>query len=183
MPPALPPILLAASLATASAAAQTAATPSWPAATTAECAVYAREASFAATVDRGDEKAFAEHLHPGAVFLGGASPARGREAVVAQWARILRSDGIRLRWRAGTVVIGPDPNIAYSTGPSYIEPLGPVDPSQPRPKYLLNNYFSVWVRDTDGQWRVMYDGGVVGRGTDDFAEVERHLQSGRTRCP
>jgi ketosteroid isomerase-like protein len=150
--------------------------------TAAECAVYARESSFAQSVERSDEKAFAEHLHSGAVFLSGAVPARGSEAVAQQWSRIVRGDGIRLRWRAGDVVIGADPNIAYSTGPSYIESLAPAGPAKPRPRYLLNNYFSVWVKDRDGQWRVLYDGGTIGRGTDDFAEVERHLASGRTRC-
>jgi ketosteroid isomerase-like protein len=149
----------------------------------AECAVHARESSFAASVERRDEKAFAEHIHPGAVFLGAGAPARGRDAVVASWSRIVRGDGVRLRWRAGDVVIGGDPSIAYSTGPSYFESLAPVDPAKPRPRYTLNNFFSVWVKDRDGRWRVMYDGGVAGRGTDDFAEVERHLRSGRTRCP
>ena len=158
--------------------------PPWPPASAAECAVFAREASFADSVERADEAAFAEHVHPGAVFLGGAVPARGRAEVVSQWRPIIRSEGITLRWRAGNVVIGSDPDIAYSTGPSYIERGAPSDGVvSTRPRFVLMTYFSVWVRDAGPTWRVIYDGGAVLRETDDATAVERHLASGRTRCP
>ena len=52
----------------------------------AECAVWQRELSFAGSVADHDATAFAEHLHPQAVFGVSGKPTRGREAITREWA-------------------------------------------------------------------------------------------------
>jgi ketosteroid isomerase-like protein len=124
-----------------------------------ECAVWQREASFARSVERHDAAAFAEHVHPGAVFnAGDVAAERGREAVVASWAGIIAGEPLILRWRPGVVQIGGDPDIAVSRGPFILE--------DPRPgaasRWRVGQFQSVWVRDrASGVWRVLFDAGAV----------------------
>ena len=121
----------------------------------AECAVWRRELSFARSVEVHDAKAFAAHLHPGAVFNAGSrSPLRGSEAVTQAWAGIVEGKEFILRWRPGVVAIGGDPHIALSRGPSFSETPG----ADPKERYKVGFFQSVWVRDAaSGEWLVLFD--------------------------
>lgn len=121
----------------------------------AECAVWRRELSFAKSVEAHDAKAFAAHLHPGAVFNAGSrSPLRGGDAVAQAWAGIVEGKEFILRWRPGVVAIGGDPNIALSRGPSFSETPG----ADPKERYKVGFFQSVWLRDAaSGEWRVLFD--------------------------
>jgi len=127
-----------------------------PSMSTDECAVWNREVSFAASVEQHDAKAFAEHLHPGAVFLGGNNkPRRGSDMIAGAWAGIVKGDGGVLHWHPDTVVIGGDPNVALSRGPWWIAD----DSKDAKAPYVMGNYISTWVRDKKGVWHVLFDGG------------------------
>lgn len=129
--------------------------PPAPAMSAAECEVFARERSFAAALARHDAAAFAEHLHPGAVFIGGPQPARGRETIVEQWGPLVEGRGVRLRWGPDLVVIGGDPDTALSMGPYWME-----DPTPgATPRFRTGRFISTWRRDADGGWHVLFDGG------------------------
>jgi len=121
----------------------------------AECAVWRRELSFAKSVEAHDAKAFAAHLHPGAVFNAGSrSPLRGAETVAQAWAGIVEGKEFVLRWRPGVVAIGGDPNIALSRGPSFSE----TPAADPKERYKVGFFQSVWVRDAaNGEWRILFD--------------------------
>jgi ketosteroid isomerase-like protein len=121
----------------------------------AECAVWRRELSFAKSVEAHDTKAFAAHLHPGAVFNAGSrSPLRGGATVAQAWAGIVEGKEFILRWRPGVVAIGGDPNIALSRGPSFSETPG----ADPKERYKVGFFQSVWVRDAaSGEWLVLFD--------------------------
>ena len=121
----------------------------------AECAVWRRELSFAKSVEAHDAKAFAAHLHPGAVFNAGSrAPLRGGDTVAQAWAGIVEGKEFILRWRPGVVAIGGDPNIALSRGPSFSETPG----ADPKERYKVGFFQSVWVRDAaSGEWRVLFD--------------------------
>jgi ketosteroid isomerase-like protein len=146
-----------------------------------ECQVWDREVSFAAAVEKHDAKAFAEHLHPGAVFLGGANKAkRGSETIAAAWADIVKgSDGV-LHWHPDTVVIGGDPNVALSRGPWWIADTS-KDAKQP---FVTGYYISTWVRGEDGIWHVLFDGGggnqAVPASAEDIAKLVASLPAS---CP
>jgi ketosteroid isomerase-like protein len=123
-----------------------------------ECAVWNRERSFAASVDRHDAKAFAEHLHENAAFLSGSGPAtRGRAAIGKEWATIIEGKEIQLHWYPQIVAIGGPAagNVATSAGDYWIQDKSP-DAKQ---RYRVGRFNSVWIKDSDGQWRVVYDGG------------------------
>ncbi len=125
-------------------------------ATSEECVVWRRERSFAQSVEAHDAAAFAAHLHPGAIFNAGTYEAdRGREQVSRSWAPLVEGKTIVLRWRAGIVNIGGDPRVAFSRGPYILQTTkdGRVIDS-------VGFYQTIWVRDADGTWRVLFDAGA-----------------------
>jgi len=131
--------------------------PSQPGAShAARCEVWARELSFARSVADHDASAFADHVHTDAVFGPSTTePARGRDAVVRQWDGLIAGKGLRLYWYPAQVVVAGTGDHAWSTGPALYE-----DPS-PTAKhhYRLGRFHSVWRRDSDGVWRVLFDDG------------------------
>ncbi|NUZ06830.1 YybH family protein [Piscinibacter koreensis] len=121
----------------------------------AECEVWRRETQFARSVEHRHRAAFAEHVHPGAVFdAGGPQPLRGRDAIVTAWTPLIAGrGGSELRWRAGFVSIGDNADVAVVRGPYELRERG-VDG---RPRYRVGLYQSVWVRDGAGApWLVLY---------------------------
>ena len=122
----------------------------------AACAVWARETSFAQAVADHDAVAFASHLHPGAVFIGGVgNGTHGRYAVVAEWAGLIEGKGVVLRWYPDVVDVSGDGKTALSRGPYWMDnPAAPADK-----RYRIGRFISTWVRGDDGQWSVVFDGG------------------------
>ena len=122
-----------------------------------ECAVWRRELSFAQSVEKHDAKAFAAHLHPGAIFNAGTnSPARGSEAVKAAWAPLIEGKELILRWHPDVVNIGGDRNIAVSTGPFMMEEPSP----NAKVRFQVGRFISIWTRKSaKDEWLVLFDGG------------------------
>jgi ketosteroid isomerase-like protein len=144
------------------------------AAETSRCAVWQRELSFAASVDRHDEKSFAEHIDSDAVFAANtAHPQRGRAAIVKQWKGLLEGKSMRVRWYPAWVVQAGDPSTVLSSGPALLENLAP----NANPRYTLIAFSTVWHRGNDGVWRVMFDGGDEGRAAN--AQDVANFESGR----
>ena len=133
--------------------------PPKPVHTDAECAVWARESSFAQSVADHDAAAFAEHLGANAVF--GASrpqPTRGRDAIAKRWAGIVEGKAVGLAWYPTRVTIasGDTGDVAWSSGPSLFEDRDP----KAKDRYTIGGFHSVWHRGTDGVWRVLFDDGI-----------------------
>jgi ketosteroid isomerase-like protein len=139
----------------ASASETAASAPARPVHSAAECVVWRRELSFARSVEAHDAKAFAAHLHPGAVFNAGSRrPLRGADSVAKAWAGIVEGKEFVLRWRPGIVHIGGDPGIALSRGPFFSD-----NPSaEAKDRYRVGFFHSIWVRDAAGEWRILFDG-------------------------
>jgi len=146
----------------------------------AECAVWARERSFAKSVEDHDSRAFAEHLHPGALFNAGTStPTRGADAVAKDWAGIIEGKRIVLRWRPQFVNIAGEPDLAISRGPYLLEDPRP----EAKTRYRVGHYVSMWKKDArSGVWHVLFDGGGSAPEAVDNAEAaEKFLaQAGQT---
>ena len=177
----LPRILAGGLLAlAASAQAQDApAPPPVPALTDAECAVWARELSFARSVATHDAAAFAEHLHPEAAFgASHPSPQRGRATIAAQWAGIVAGEGMALHWYPTRVTIAGEGDIAWSSGPSLFES---DDPKAPH-RVMLGGFHSVWHRGDDGTWRVLFDDGIPSRPATE-ADIAAFHAGRREACP
>ena len=143
-----------------------------------ECTVWQREQSFAGSVANHDAAGFAGHVAENAAF--GASslqPVRGREAIVKRWASLIEGKQTRLHWYPTRVTMAPDvAGVAWSSGPSLFEVLDP----KAKDKYLLGNFHSVWHKDDDGVWRVLFDDGVEPRPAT-AAEVSA-FHAGRADC-
>ncbi len=123
----------------------------------ARCAVWSRELSFAASAAAHDERAFLEHLHPQAMFVEGEKGVtRGRDAILAEWKPIIAGQPVLLRWHPTSVVVADGAGTAVSRGPYVIEDPRPNAPA----RYKKGLFQSVWVREADGVWRVLIDGGT-----------------------
>lgn len=141
----------------------------------ARCAVWARELGFAKSVSDHDAKAFAEFVHADAVFGVGGEPTRGRDAISTQWAGLIAGTRLELQWYPDRVSVGGDGRTAYSSGPALYR-------STQDGSYRVGRFGSVWQRDHDGQWRVIFDDGITPVATD--AAGVQAFQAGRQlSCP
>lgn len=143
-----------------------------------ECTVWQREQSFARAVADHDAAAFAAHVGETAAF--GAStrePVRGRDAIVKRWAGLIAGQRVRLSWYPTRVTMAPGvADIAWSSGPSLVEVLDPGA----KDRYLIGDFRSVWHRDADGVWRVLFDDGVEPRAA--MPEEVAAFTAGRADC-
>jgi ketosteroid isomerase-like protein len=144
-----------------------------------ECEVWARELGFARSVAEHDAAAFAGFIAEGAVFgAKRTNPRRGRDAVVAAWSGLVAGKELRLSWYPTMVAIGGEPDIAYSSGPALYEDLSP-DAKQ---RFLVGGFQSIWHRDADGAWRVLFDDGIEPKPASE-AEVAAFRAGRRASCP
>lgn len=141
--------------------------------------MWTREVEFARSVNDHDAAAFAEHVHPGAVFVDSQGVAQGREAIVKGWASIVRGEGVHLQWHPTSVVLTGDPRVALSRGPYWLELAKPGEPA----RYMTGVYQSVWALDADGAWRVIVDGGTPPPKETTRDEVERLKAALPAKCP
>ncbi|MGE4070137.1 MAG: nuclear transport factor 2 family protein [Lysobacterales bacterium] len=152
-----------------------------PPMTALECAVWAREASFAASVAAHDAKDFRAHLHPDAVFIDGRGAAtRGADAVAESWSAIIEGQQIILGWHPSVVVIAGDPAVALSRGPYWME----LPQAQGPSKFLTGQFISTWVRNAKGEWQVLFDGGGGNQPQPSSAADIEALKAGlQQTCP
>lgn len=143
-----------------------------------ECAVWQRELSFARSVASHDATAFAGHVSENAAF--GAStrePHRGRDFIVQRWTPIIEGKRMALRWYPTRVTMAPGVNdIAWSSGPSLFEVLDP----NAKQRYHIGAFHSVWHKDADGVWRVLFDDGIDPKPAT--AEEAAAFEAGRAQC-
>jgi ketosteroid isomerase-like protein len=146
----------------------------------AECEVWNRELGFSRTVETHDAAAFATHVHSGAVFgAGSPAPTRGRAAVVENWKDIIEGRKIVVRWHPGFVSIGGNPDIALSSGPAWIEDLDP----NTRQRFSISRFTSTWVKDADGEWRVLFDGSGAPPKAATAEDVAKLVAAQASTCP
>lgn len=123
----------------------------------AELAAQVRNAenAFAKTVADRDLEAFASFIAEDAFFFG-KEGLRGKKAVVAAWKEFYEGKRAPFSWRAETVEVLDSGTLAFSSGPVF-------DPQGQR----TATFNSVWRREPNGQWKVVFDKGtcVCGDGT------------------
>lgn len=138
--------LLAAGLVVAAATLAAAQRPSSTADLQAE--VRAAERAFAKTMADRDHAAFASFLADEAIFFGGATPLRGKAAVAAGWKRFYEAPEPPFSWDPDIVEVLDSGTLALSSGPVK-DPQGNV----------IGIFNSIWRREADGRWRVVFDKG------------------------
>jgi len=110
--------------------------------------VEAREIAFAQTMADRDFEAFLTFISPEAVFFDGSGALRGRDAIGAAWRRFYEGPDAPFSWRPDVVEVLESGDLALTSGPVLTpdgEPAG--------------RFNSVWRRDRDGVWRVVFDRG------------------------
>jgi ketosteroid isomerase-like protein len=109
--------------------------------------VFAAESTFAASFARRDTAAFAALVAPDAVFFGQGA-LRGKAAVVEGWRGMLLEPTPPFSWKPEVVEVLESGTLALSSGPV-------LDPQGKR----VGTFNSVWRRERDGTWLVVFDKG------------------------
>lgn len=110
--------------------------------------VRAREIAFARTMADRDLDAFVTFLSDEAVFFAGNRPLRGVDEIRAAWAPFFEGPTAPFAWHPDVVEVLESGRLALSSGP--------VTGADGEPAGRFN---SVWRKDPDGQWRVVFDKG------------------------
>ena len=107
------------------------------------------ENGFAATMAKRDHKAFATFIAEDAVFFGGENRVyRGKKAVVESWKGLYEKPDAPFSWRSESVEVIESGKLAHSSGPVF-------NPKGER----MGTFNSVWRRESDGSWKVVFDKG------------------------
>lgn len=106
------------------------------------------ERAFAKTMADRSLAGFTSFLSADAVFQGRKGPLRGRDAVVAAWAKFFEGPQAPFSWEPDNVVVMSSGELALSSGPVR-DPAGK----------LVARFNSVWRQETPGQWRIVLDMG------------------------
>jgi ketosteroid isomerase-like protein len=109
--------------------------------------VRAAETAFAASMARRDLPAFAAFVSEEALFFG-RTLLRGRAAVVDGWAPFFQEPLPPFSWEPETVEALDSGQLALSSGP--------VRDLDGKP---IATYQSIWRKEADGRWRVIFDKG------------------------
>jgi len=107
----------------------------------------AAETAFAKTMADRDHAAFASFLSEEAIFSGGGVN-RGREAVAAAWAGFFKGEKPPFSWKPEFVAVLDSGDLGTTQGPVF----------DPEGKHV-GTFNSVWRREADGKWRIIFDRG------------------------
>jgi ketosteroid isomerase-like protein len=110
--------------------------------------VFAAESSFAASMAQRDAKAFAALLSPEAIFFADTTVLRGKAAVVEGWRPFFVGPAAPFSWKPKVIEVLASGTLALSSGPVY-------DPGGKQ----IGTFNSIWRREPDGSWRVVFDKG------------------------
>jgi ketosteroid isomerase-like protein len=110
--------------------------------------VKAREIAFAKTMADRDLDAFLTFVSPEAVFFNGNEPLRGREAIARGWAPFFEDAEAPFSWHPDVTEVLESGRLALSSGPV-----------RAASGEEVGRFNSIWRKDPDGQWRVVFDKG------------------------
>lgn len=110
--------------------------------------VFAAERAFARSMADRDFMAFGRYVAEDTVFFNGSMAVRGRDAVLASWRPFFEGATAPFSWEPDQVEVLASGDLALSTG-LVKNPEGAV----------TARFNSIWQRQADGQWRVIFDKG------------------------
>jgi ketosteroid isomerase-like protein len=110
--------------------------------------VRAAETAFAKSMADRNLAAFTALLADDTVFWGGKGVTRGKAAVAADWKRFFDGPGAPFSWSPAEVEVLSSGDLGFTSGPV-------LDPKGNR----IGTFNSVWQRQKDGSWKVVFDKG------------------------
>jgi len=106
------------------------------------------ERAFAKTMADRDHAAFGTFVSEEALFFGGEEVLRGRAKVIEGWKGLYEGPKAPFSWEPEQVEVLDSGTLALSTGPVR-DPEGNI----------AGTFSSIWRREADGKWRVIFDKG------------------------
>jgi ketosteroid isomerase-like protein len=110
--------------------------------------VRAAETAFARSMADRNLAAFSALVAEDAVFFGRDQATHGKEAVVASWKPLFEGKDAPFSWEPAQVEVLDSGGLAHSSGPVY-------DSGGKR----VGTFNSIWRREADGSWKVIFDKG------------------------
>ena len=110
--------------------------------------VFAAERAFARSMAERDFAAFGRYVAADTVFFSGTTALRGRDAVLAGWRAFFEGPDAPFSWDPDQVEVLASGDLALSTGLV-----------KNRDGAVTARFNSIWQRQADGQWRVIFDKG------------------------
>ena len=107
------------------------------------------EIAFAKTMANRDHAAFSKLIADDAIFFAGKRPIRGGDEVKKAWKGFYEGPVAPFSWAPEIVEVLPSGDLAISSGPVK-DPDGKV----------VATFTSIWRRDADGRWKVIFDKGT-----------------------
>ena len=108
----------------------------------------ATEEAFARTMADRDHEAFVSFVAAEAVFFGQRGEIRGREAVAAAWKPLYEGAEAPFSWKPEVATVLDSGNLGLTSGP-VLAPDG----------RRIGTFTSVWRREPDGSWKIIFDRG------------------------
>jgi len=108
----------------------------------------ATEEAFARTMADRDHEAFVSFVADEAVFFGRHGELRGRDAVAAAWKPLFEGPEAPFLWQPEAATVLDSGGLGLTSGP-ILAPDG----------RRVGTFNSVWRREPDGSWKVIFDRG------------------------
>jgi ketosteroid isomerase-like protein len=115
---------------------------------TAASEVEAREIAFAKTMADRDFEAFLSFISPEAVFFEENEAQRGHHAISEAWKPYFEGETAPFSWHPDLIEVLESGCLAFSSGPV-----------RTTSGEIIGRFNSIWRKDEDGQWRVVFDKG------------------------
>ena len=110
--------------------------------------VRATEIAFAKAFADRDAKTFFSYLASDAQFLGRRNTMHGKQEVITGWSEFFKPAVAPFRWEPERVVTNAAGDLGFSSGPVFHEA-----------GVQVGGFTSTWVRQPDGAWKILFDGG------------------------
>ena len=137
--------------------------------------VRCREIGFSKSVETQERERFASFIDPDARFVGNKVD-RSREAIAEAWAVFFTGDLPSIKWRPQFVEVLESGDLALSRGPYRI-----IDRNaEGEITEAWGTYNSVWRRNADGEWLIVFDAGSFPDETP--SEEQRELLESDAGC-
>ena len=122
-----------------------------------ESDVRCQEIGFSKAAERRDRDAFVAFIDDDARFVG-RSVRRGPVEISAAWGAFFEDDGPAIKWRPRFVEVLEDGKLALTRGPYRLIDRDADGGTVER----WGTFNSVWRKQADGKWRVVFDAGSPG---------------------